>query len=107
MFVVLRHRNAHVDGYRGFAGKEKYQLDINVKQYSSSSVAYDHCYLLPACVPSESRCHVSNHDVLTTGTFGRNQMQKPFEDATYALKVSELSEIVDTDSGVHIILRTA
>jgi NIMA-interacting peptidyl-prolyl cis-trans isomerase 1 len=33
-------------------------------------------------------------------------MQKPFEDATYALKVGELSGIVDTDSGVHIILRT-
>jgi parvulin-like peptidyl-prolyl isomerase len=41
------------------------------------------------------------------GMFGRGAMQKPFEDATYALKVGELSGIVDTDSGVHIILRTA
>ncbi len=34
-------------------------------------------------------------------------MQKPFEDATYALEVNEISDIVTTDSGVHIILRTA
>lgn len=41
------------------------------------------------------------------GEFGPGQMQKPFEDATYALKVGELSGPVFTDSGVHLILRTA
>ncbi|KAG6399793.1 hypothetical protein SASPL_141278 [Salvia splendens] len=40
-------------------------------------------------------------------SFGRGQMQKPFEEATFGLKVGEISEIVDTDSGVHIIMRTA
>jgi len=40
------------------------------------------------------------------GPFGRGQMQKPFEDATYSLKVGDLSEPVFSDSGVHIILRT-
>ncbi|XP_042890814.1 putative peptidyl-prolyl cis-trans isomerase dodo, partial [Penaeus japonicus] len=41
------------------------------------------------------------------GLFGRGAMQKPFEDAAFALKVGGLSQPVDTDSGVHIILRTA
>jgi peptidyl-prolyl cis-trans isomerase NIMA-interacting 1 len=34
-------------------------------------------------------------------------MQKAFEDASFALHVGEMSEIVDSDSGIHIILRTA
>lgn len=41
------------------------------------------------------------------GFFSAGQMQKPFEEASFGLKVGELSEPVSTDSGVHIILRTA
>lgn len=51
---------------------------------------------------SSGRCSCAWVLILLQG-----QMQKPFEDATYALKVGEMSDIISTDSGVHIILRTA
>ena len=41
------------------------------------------------------------------GKFGRGQMQKAFEDAGFGLAVQGLSGIVDTESGIHIVLRIA
>lgn len=40
------------------------------------------------------------------GFFERNQMQKAFEEASFNLEIGEMSGIVDTDSGVHLIKRT-
>merc|ERR1712039_185817 len=39
------------------------------------------------------------------GRFRRGQREQSFEDAAFALDVGEMSDIVETESGVHIILR--
>ena len=41
------------------------------------------------------------------GFFGKREMQKEFEDVAFALKPGELSGVVETASGVHLIERYA
>ncbi|PVU84823.1 hypothetical protein BB559_007373 [Furculomyces boomerangus] len=54
---------------------------------------------------TESDCSSAKHNG-DLGWFGRGQMQPAFEQASYALKVGELSEPVFSDSGIHLIYRT-
>lgn len=40
------------------------------------------------------------------GTVSRDELEGPFGNAAFALDVDELSYVVETDRGLHIILRT-
>jgi parvulin-like peptidyl-prolyl isomerase len=41
------------------------------------------------------------------GDFGPGEMQQPFEEASFALQPGQMSGIVSTDSGYHLIYRIA
>ena len=71
-----------------------YEAQINGSHEKFAELAKEH---------SDCSSHAHGGDL---GWFGKGQMQKPFEDATFALEVGQISKVVDTDSGVHLILRT-
>lgn len=54
----------------------------------------------------ESDCSSHSHGG-DLGFFGKGEMQPSFEEAAFNLNVGEISDIVETDSGVHLIQRTA
>jgi NIMA-interacting peptidyl-prolyl cis-trans isomerase 1 len=53
---------------------------------------------------SESDCS-SARKMGDLGYFGKGDMQKEFEDAAFNLKPGEISHVVETASGLHLIER--
>jgi cyclophilin family peptidyl-prolyl cis-trans isomerase len=90
------------DGSRTFVGNLKKDL-----QYRESCVDYSAMKeLFKDLARQHSDCgsHKKGGDL---GVFSRGKMQKAFEDASFDLKVGELSKLVSTESGIHLILRVA
>ncbi|KAF8203775.1 hypothetical protein BJ912DRAFT_841398 [Pholiota molesta] len=56
-----------------------------------------------ASLHSDCSSHSNGGDL---GWFGRGQMQKPFEDAAYSLEIGKISDVISSDSGVHLVLRS-
>lgn len=74
-----------------------------VKNYRKQIVANDATFAELASKYSDCSSAKRGGDL---GHFGRGQMQAAFEEEAFKLKPGQLSKLVETDSGVHIILRT-
>ncbi|KAF8879233.1 hypothetical protein CPB85DRAFT_1341906 [Mucidula mucida] len=86
---ITRSKEEAIDILKG------YQAEIGGSKEKFAQLAQLH---------SDCSSHEKGGDL---GFFGRGQMQKPFEDAAFGLEVGQMSEIISSDSGVHIVLRTA
>ena len=49
----------------------------------------------------------SRHKGGDLGEFGRGQMAPTFEQAAFSLEIGGLSEVVETEFGFHLVIRTA
>lgn len=75
-------------------------LASKISDCSSARKKGDLCVypLLP--IPGCSNCVC-----ILSGYFGRGEMQEAFESAAYSLKVGEMSDVIETESGLHLIKR--
>ncbi|ETO30731.1 hypothetical protein RFI_06393 [Reticulomyxa filosa] len=83
---------------------EKLRQDI-LKQASSSGQDDSTGEVFKDFAKRESDCNSYKRGG-DLGLFGLGKMQKPFEEAAFSLQIGELSQPVETASGVHLILRT-
>lgn len=79
---------------------------IELQQYESKILKEGIVEVFPNYAKERSDCSSfrNNGDL---GFFERGMMQKPFEDAAFALQVDGMSGIISTDSGYHLIYRIA
>jgi len=73
-----------------------------VKEYRDQIVSGNKIFETLATTASDCSSAKRGGDL---GQFTRGKMQKAFEDASFALEVGEVSGIVDSASGIHIIKR--
>ncbi|CDW72112.1 peptidyl-prolyl cis-trans isomerase nima-interacting 1 [Stylonychia lemnae] len=102
--ILLKHTGSRnpVDSYRNKQVTRSKQDAIDGIEQIKSQISSHEDFVRLAQEFSECRSAANGGDL---GVFGRGQMQQQFEEAAFALQVGELSGLVDSDSGIHIILR--
>ncbi|KAJ7841836.1 hypothetical protein B0H13DRAFT_2099231 [Mycena leptocephala] len=85
---ITRSKEEAIEILRG------YQAQIGTSADKFAELAQKH---------SDCSSHEKGGDL---GWFGHGQMQKPFEEAAYGLQVGQISDVISTDSGVHLVMRS-
>jgi peptidyl-prolyl cis-trans isomerase NIMA-interacting 1 len=104
--ILLKHTGSRnpVDSYRNKPVTRSKEEAIAGIQAIKAQIKSIEDFTRIAQQVSECRSAAKGGDL---GVFGRGQMQQSFEEASYALQVGQISDLVDSDSGIHIILRVA
>jgi peptidyl-prolyl cis-trans isomerase NIMA-interacting 1 len=104
--VITRSKNEALEILRGHETKiksgESSLGDIAISESDCSSARKRGDLYVLNLQMSSSQARILT---CSRGFFGRGDMQKEFEEASFALKPGEVSGIVETASGVHLIER--
>lgn len=90
---VSRRTNLPITKTRAEAWREIHQIHRSLTTVNFASFAQKY---------SDCGSYQKGGDL---GMFTRGMMQRSFEDTAFRLEVGEISNIVETDSGFHIIVR--
>lgn len=100
---VSRRTNQTITTSPQLAYQELQQYEQSIlEQVNTGGVDLGTIFRQYASERSDCSSHQHGGDL---GEFTRGQMQKPFEDAAFALQPGQMSTIVSTDSGYHLIYR--
>ena len=94
MTIILGHEARIRSGATSLGDLATTESDCSSSRKRGDLYVSLHCL---ACIPST--------DHHSSGFFAKGDMQKEFEDAAFALKPGEVSHVVATASGLHLIER--
>jgi len=104
--LLVKHKDSRrpINRYQDFITRSKEEALRIILEYLQMIISGTASLAELAKANSDCSSAIKRGDL---GYFGRGQMQKPFEDAAFALEVGQLSDVVETDSGLHLIHRLA
>lgn len=91
------------DHYQPEITRSKEEAIAILREYESQINGDPEKFKELATQHSDCSSHSAGGDL---GWFGPGQMQKPFEEGAYSLEIGKISDVVSSDSGVHLIMRT-